>query len=71
MIRPNASHADARLSAQKSKPPRAEKDFGKDLKVHEALPGRTKELLLLQDQTEKSTGQEKARLHKMTQDKSQ
>ena len=70
-IKPNASLDDTRLNALRPKPPRAEKDFGKDLKAHEALPGPTKELLLLQDQTEKSTGKEKAKLHKMTQDKSE
>ena len=50
--------------------PKTEKDFGKDLKALEQLPAKTKELLILQDQTEKSSGQEKVDLHKMTRDKS-
>lgn len=53
----------------KPEPQKTEKDFGKDLKALEQLPAKTKELLILQDQTEKSTGQEKIDLHKMTQDK--
>lgn len=46
-----------------------ENDFGKDLKTLEQLPTKTKELLILQDQTEKSTGREKIDLHKMIRDK--
>jgi len=57
-------------TTMKPKPPKTEKDFGKDLKTHEQLPVRTRELLLLQDQTEKSSGQENADLNKMSQDKS-
>lgn len=51
-------------------PQKTEKDFGKDLKALEQLPAKTRELLILQDQTEKSTGQENVDLHKMTRDKS-
>ena len=58
-------------TTMKPKPPKTEKDFGKDLKTHEQLPTQTKELLLLQDQTEKSTGEENLGLRKQTQDKSQ
>lgn len=54
----------------KPEPKETEKDLGKDLKALEQLPAKTKELLILQDQTEKSTGQEKVDLHKMTRDKS-
>lgn len=54
----------------KPEPQETEKDLGKDLKTLEQLPAKTKELLILQDQTEKSTGQEKVDLHKMTRDKS-
>lgn len=50
--------------------PKTEKDFGKDLKALEQLPARTKELLILQDQTEKSTGQENVDLQKKARDKS-
>ena len=54
----------------KPEPPETEKDLGKDLKTFGQLPAKSKELLILQDQTEKSTGQEKVELHKMTRDKS-
>ncbi len=53
----------------KTEPQKTEKDFGKDLKALEQLSAKTKELLILQDQTEKSTGQEKIDLHKVTRDK--
>lgn len=51
--------------------PKTEKDFGPDLTALEQLPAKTKELLVLQDQTEKSTGQEKVDLDKMTRNQSQ
>jgi len=54
----------------KSKPQETEKDLGKDLKTLEQLPVNTKEFLILQDQTEKSTGQEKIDLDKKARDKS-
>jgi hypothetical protein len=54
----------------KPNPQNAAKDLGEDLKTLEQLPAKTKELLILQDQTEKSTGQEKIDLQKMTRDKS-
>lgn len=54
----------------KPEPKETEKDLGKDLKALEQLPAKTKESLILQDQAEKSTGQEKVDLHKMTRDKS-
>lgn len=55
----------------KPKPHESEKDFGKDLKTFEQLPAKIKELELLKDQAEKSTGQESVDLHKMIRDKSQ
>lgn len=54
----------------KPAPPETEKDFGQDLKKFEQLPAKTKELELLKDQAEKSTGQESLALHKMIRDKS-
>ena len=51
-------------------PPVREKDFGKDLKTFEQLPAKTKELEMLQDQAEKSTGQEGVALDKLIRDKS-
>ena len=54
----------------KPEPPETEKDLGKDLKTFGQLPAKSKELLILQDQTEKSTGQEKIDLYKITRDKS-
>ena len=53
----------------KPEPKETEKDLGEDLKTHEQLPAKTKELLLLQDQAEKSTGQENVDLNKMIRDK--
>jgi len=54
----------------KPKPQRTEKDLGKDLKTFEQLPTKTQELLVLQDQAEKSTGKEKLDLQEMTRIKS-
>ena len=54
----------------KPEPQKTEKDFGKDLKTFEQLPVQTKELELLKDQVEKSTGQESGALNKMIRDKS-
>ena len=54
----------------KSRTKKTEKNFGQDLKALEQLPAKTRELLILQDQTEKSTGREQAALHKIAQDKS-
>ena len=54
----------------KSEPPETEKDLGKDLKTFGQLAAKTKELLILQDQTEKSTGQESVAFHKTIRDKS-
>lgn len=54
----------------KTEASKTEKDFGKDLKALEQLPTQTRELLILPDQTEKSTGQEKVDLHKLTRDNS-
>lgn len=54
----------------KTKRPNPEKDFGKDLKTFEQLPVETKELLVLADQEEKSSGPGKLALHKQAQSKS-
>jgi len=54
----------------KPEPPATENDFGKDMKTFEQLPAKTKELELLKDQAEKSTGQESVDLHKIIRDKS-
>jgi hypothetical protein len=51
-------------------PQKPEKDFGKDLKAFEQLPAKNKELELLKDRAEKSTGQESADLNKMIRDQS-
>ena len=48
----------------KPEPKKTEKDFGKDLKTFERLPAKTKELELLKDQAEKTTGQESVTLDK-------
>ncbi len=51
-------------------PPPVEKDLGQDLKTHEALPSKTKELELLQHQAEKATGQESIALNQIIAEKS-
>ena len=53
----------------KPKPKTTEKDLSKDLKTFEDLSAKTKESLLLQDQTEKSIGQERIDLQKVARDK--
>ena len=50
-------------------PPKTEKDHGKDLKLFEELPAKSKELELLKDQAEKATGEESAALNKLIRDK--
>ena len=54
----------------KLKPPSTEKDHGKDLKTHEQLPAKTKELELLQHQAEKATGLESLALNEKIREKS-
>ncbi len=54
----------------KPEPQKTEKNLGKDLKTFEQLPTKSKELLILQDQTEKSTGQDSVVLNKKIRDKS-
>jgi len=56
--------------SMKQKPQEPSKDLGKDLKKFERLPVKTKELLILEDQAEKSTGPEKIDLDKKVRDKS-
>jgi hypothetical protein len=69
------SKARASLNRRKSKstmkpePQATEKDLGQDLKTHEALPAKIKELELLQHQAEKTTGPENLALHKTIKDK--
>lgn len=65
-----SSLASAMLPPMKPDPKTPEKDFGKDLRAFERLPAKTKELLILQERTEKSTGQESVDLQKLTQEKS-
>lgn len=45
-------------------------DLAKDLKTFEKLPVKTKELVLLKDQAEKTTGPESGALDKEIRDKS-
>lgn len=54
----------------KPHPTETEKDPGQDLKTHEALPAKTKELELLQHQADKATGTEIITLHKIIAEKS-
>lgn len=54
----------------KPKRPKSEKDPAQDLETFEGLPVKTKELSRLQDQAEKSTGQEKEAVNKKIEEKS-
>ncbi len=50
-------------------PAPTETKFGEDLKTFEQLPAKTKELVVLKDQAEKSTGAENVVLTKMIREK--
>lgn len=54
----------------KTKPPGIEKQLGKDLKVIEQLPAETRDLVILEAEAEKVTGQESADLHAKIRNKS-
>lgn len=43
-----------------SEPPKTKEDSDRDLKTFEDLPAKTKELVVLKDQSEKTTGKERA-----------
>ncbi|MEO6993623.1 MAG: hypothetical protein ABI273_08335 [Lacunisphaera sp.] len=47
----------------KPEPQEIKKDAGKDLKTFTQLPAKTKELLILEDQEGKATGQERVALN--------
>jgi len=51
------------------KPTEPPKDFKQDLKTFQQLPARTKELELILDQAEKSTGPERVALERKIQEK--
>lgn len=53
-----------------STPPETEKSLGKDVKTFERLPVKTKELLILMDQAEKTIGKKNAAIHIKIQKKS-
>ena len=52
-------------------PLETKKLLDEDLKSFECLPTKTKELQILMDQAEKTSGKEKAAIHKVIQDKSE
>lgn len=54
----------------KPKSPKPEKDPAQDMETFDALPAKTKELSLLQDQAEKSTGPEKEAVNRKIERKS-
>ncbi len=54
----------------KPKPPKPQHDPVKDLGAYDKLPSKTKELLNLEDQITKTTGDESAALQKKAQVKS-
>jgi len=56
-------------STMKTEPQKTAAKSSTDMKMFEQLPDRTKELELLLDQAEKSTGPEGVRLNKVIQDK--
>lgn len=47
-----------------SEPPKTKEDSDRDLKTFEDLPAKTKELVALKDQSEKTTGKERAAVDK-------
>lgn len=51
-------------------PPESEKELSNDLKICEELPAKTKELVKLKGQAEKTTGQESAAIHGNIRDQS-
>jgi hypothetical protein len=51
------------------KNPEPEKDSAKDAQAFERLPAKTKELSLLKDQSEKTTGPERVELDRKIRDK--
>jgi len=55
--------------SKKSKPHNPEKDPGQDLATFERLPEKTKELLKLKDQVEKTIGPEQVVITKQIHDK--
>jgi len=50
-------------------PAKTAKDFGRDLKTFEQLPAKAKELVVLKDLAEKTTGPENAALNQRIRDK--
>jgi hypothetical protein len=54
----------------KPEPQETENDLGKDQKTFKQLPSKTKELLLLKERAEQSTGKEGLALNQMIRDKS-
>jgi hypothetical protein len=63
-------HRNGTRIFMKPKPPKPEKDPAKDLATFERLPAKTKELSLLQEQAEKSTGPENGVVQKQIREKS-
>lgn len=57
------------LQTMKPEPQETEKNLSRDLKTFERLPVDTKELHVLTDQAEKSTGKERAVLQRLIQKK--
>lgn len=53
-----------------SEPPKTKEDSDRDLKTFEDLPAKTKELVVLKDQAEKTTGMERAVVDKLIGEKS-
>lgn len=53
----------------KPRPPKSEKEFGKDMKTFEQIPAKTKELLILQQEAEKATGPAAIALNKSVREK--
>ena len=48
-----------------SEPPKTKKNSDRDLKTFEELPAETKELVVLKDQAEKSSGEEREAADKL------
>ncbi len=51
--------------------PRAEKEFGRDMRTFEQVPAKSKELIVLQQQAEKVTGPAAVVLNKVIQEEAE
>jgi hypothetical protein len=60
----------AAATAMNSEPPKTKADSDRDARTFEELPAKTKELVVLKDTAEKSTGKERAAVDQTIKEKS-